>query len=1204
MGLWNSSINKYKGVNNSTLRKRLREDPLEDEEIIFEIVGKIVIHLAESTNEKSRVWFATNYRVGIVEEYVRDASDLFISSILNLRNIWWEDDASTVHLIMASKEYPQDVNQDSSYEFKYSNSESTESAVEYLMSLRFRHPLLGLENQFEQIVGQVYKNPSGHKKALKTLEKLETIDPMCGTLDVLIARTLESEGRGYEATIKIASIWKKILWFEPTILFKEFWIYPWNKAALRYLPSLETLEKESEHDRIEYHYLHGLHAISDGDITLGMNNILDAFSEYIELSDNSFEEVVDLIVSLLSLGSWINEKNLEKYEKCAKQISPHLQTIKTEAIEGGAFESEPTLKTVFEFMESLLSDVTAVDSRALNEFAKMIGEEVTVDSIAGALLEAESFDEASRVNYIKPKLEEISDWDLTTVVNLGLDIWEIGSNEQRLVYDIINLTARYREGSINPQEARESLLALKNGQDIDLLLSNNEESYLLLHLMDVEIMLLSKDKAVPLTLYNLRKAIGHAIGRCVNHPFIQHADALLEFYTAWHYKTVIDIERAQAKIPVQHPFLWFHKLADDVIKHIKKSALNSVQSETEILANIAFLVENIQKHVDEHHDIIGREIDVDQSIERIKKSLTDNEIRVSIGGETSAGKTTFLNQLFDTDLFYVTPEEATGVPTHIRFGKQIEVKVYDLKNQISASFVGDAAAFTSNNTHEQLDTVRAFIKDNTKVSENSEADRVEVFLPINNLPHDLTLIDTPGFNANESRSDIARKVIKNSHACIFVIDARNALKSGEMEVLEATREEVGKTFYILNKMDLILGDDDLDVDENSAEDTIIRVKETISSRFNLSDVMLYPVSSLPITDQPETSKIIVQPYIDNLAKLRENIFHQTTTQKLYYIIDLAVKHSVRFVDEIASSLESISQVFIEDEKKLVRSIPEDLSLFKQEIRSKLDVAFENSLGEYFDVMKQSLQEEYDQCNDGFIDWLNITTSKSDLNEKAQKRASKLIKHLISELEISKVEAQKKMVSNLIENLAVIFQELYSDLPFESSFDKKRLISSSSNLKIDTKIIHDSSEALETGTAGAVGGAAAGIAIGAILGGPVGAAIGAWVGSSMFGKKIDDMKEELYNAFSPGLDKVLDEVAENIDNEMSTNFKESFAKNLYKVIDDELSNFEKVVATEINRNEQKWQKSLDKSMDVKHDSAQILNIAETLRIWRGQGTHLQ
>lgn len=61
--------------------------------------------------------------------------------------------------------------------------------------------------------------------------------------------------------------------------------------------------------------------------------------------------------------------------------------------------------------------------------------------------------------------------------------------------------------------------------------------------------------------------------------------------------------------------------------------------------------------------------------EALAKTTTTDRLRVVVGGETSSGKSSFINALVGEDLLYVTQEEATATPTVVRYSPTYVIRV-------------------------------------------------------------------------------------------------------------------------------------------------------------------------------------------------------------------------------------------------------------------------------------------------------------------------------------------------------------------------------------------------------------------------------------------------------------------------------------------------------------------------------------------------
>ena len=297
----------------------------------------------------------------------------------------------------------------------------------------------------------------------------------------------------------------------------------------------------------------------------------------------------------------------------------------------------------------------------------------------------------------------------------------------------------------------------------------------------------------------------------------------------------------------------------------------------------------------------------------IQRCLEETELRVAIGGETNSGKTTLLNSLFNTNMFYITPTEATVVPTEIRYGDKFAILVLDEKGNVKEELAVNSLWLDESGNKlkdEYVQLVQDFVRTYTRIDEQalSWVSKIKVNLPVPGLPASLVLIDTPGFNAHEERTQIVKDVISNCHACIFVMDARNAIK---MEKFIATREELSKMFLVLNKMDLVQGDDELDRDGTDATDeTLKRIRREFTRKFNVEDILLYPVSSLSKAKVSSDAYC----YVDNLVELRVRICTEILRHKLRLIAESAPREALavsRLTLEMSSNLRSHYQNEIE-----------------------------------------------------------------------------------------------------------------------------------------------------------------------------------------------------------------------------------------------------------------------------------------------------
>ena len=74
-----------------------------------------------------------------------------------------------------------------------------------------------------------------------------------------------------------------------------------------------------------------------------------------------------------------------------------------------------------------------------------------------------------------------------------------------------------------------------------------------------------------------------------------------------------------------------------------------------------------------------------QSLKEILHFIKTQPIRISVFGEFSAGKTTFINGLIGEAILTVAVDPTTAVPTYIRYAQEFNILVYLQNGKISTN---------------------------------------------------------------------------------------------------------------------------------------------------------------------------------------------------------------------------------------------------------------------------------------------------------------------------------------------------------------------------------------------------------------------------------------------------------------------------------------------------------------------------------------
>jgi len=227
---------------------------------------------------------------------------------------------------------------------------------------------------------------------------------------------------------------------------------------------------------------------------------------------------------------------------------------------------------------------------------------------------------------------------------------------------------------------------------------------------------------------------------------------------------------------------------------------------------------------------------MDRSLKEIVEYLKTEKIKVSVFGEFSSGKTTFLNALINEDILAVAYEPTTAVPTRIRYGKIFNILVYDNDDRETKYIVDDTKELTWRRfiarkrglnilgyLETQQNKIKNFLKDCTREGESVKRNKVKeviIELPIDWLKNKIELIDTPGTNSEYTKHrKFTEKVAEETDIAIMLLTATHGGASKtEYEFMNSVNKHVYKSIIVVNMMDLI-----------DSEEEIIDIMETLEN---------------------------------------------------------------------------------------------------------------------------------------------------------------------------------------------------------------------------------------------------------------------------------------------------------------------------------------------------------------------------------------
>lgn len=477
---------------------------------------------------------------------------------------------------------------------------------------------------------------------------------------------------------------------------------------------------------------------------------------------------------------------------------------------------------------------------------------------------------------------------------------------------------------------------------------------------------------------------------------------------------------------------------------------------------------------------------LEKQVSAIVDKQNDNLLNISVIGEFSTGKSSFINALVGYELLAVNVIQGTTVAiTIIEYSEEFSITLTD--------FLGKSLKII----FKSIDSLRQQLHIyTTDAAYAKKIDYVTVTLPSDILKNGYRIIDTPGTNTLELwHEEITCRAIRDlSDLSIILTDATQSMPATLVSFLDNTLgDSVESCAFVANKIDRI-GDKE--------RDGIIKyIGKKICQSFDIENPMVLPFSSVALTNSftKETVSVDGGSFLLTTSSL-ERLLSYTAKQRLR----AQAQKILHLVDDIYSTLDnnikSIAAQYQQELQMLERSRQTDFKPFISRqiyLRQKSFMAgaqdykykVESVCDSLASTAKNNIETKIQNCStlDGLSNYIKGSLSK-DIKDEGRSI-------------ISGTEAQFKKLRTLFNKELKQFQK-----EFEREFDKLKILSVKFNLKPKDMVVRHSAHSANIGPVTTLiteelskenwavgGGAAAGAAIGTVLAPGIGTIFGTVIG---------------------------------------------------------------------------------------------------------------
>ena len=238
-----------------------------------------------------------------------------------------------------------------------------------------------------------------------------------------------------------------------------------------------------------------------------------------------------------------------------------------------------------------------------------------------------------------------------------------------------------------------------------------------------------------------------------------------------------------------------------------------------------------------------------ENLIQLANKVADEKFKIMVVGTFKNGKSTFINSLMGKEVLPAYVRPCTAIINEIKYGDENAVLHFKnpLPKKLPSNLPSSVEEYITKNGKTNLlpltipyDKIKDYVcipksKDYNEVALESPYAKMELFCHSNLLENGVEIIDSPGLNECETRTEVTTNYLSKVDAILFILKADQICSKTEMDFIEHTLNSYGFTnyFFIVNKFDLIEG-------ENGKEEII----EYAHSRLDkLSKQKIYFISA-------------------------------------------------------------------------------------------------------------------------------------------------------------------------------------------------------------------------------------------------------------------------------------------------------------------------------------------------------------------------
>lgn len=341
----------------------------------------------------------------------------------------------------------------------------------------------------------------------------------------------------------------------------------------------------------------------------------------------------------------------------------------------------------------------------------------------------------------------------------------------------------------------------------------------------------------------------------------------------------------------------------------------------------------------------------------LKQRLSDDKFKITVVGEFSVGKSTFLNAIVGKKLLAARRKETTASITHITNA------IGTLKSKVDTFDVHFSDDKKSRSfALENITELERYSVKSDEIDVVNEISHINVFTDFN-VSTPFSLVDTPGLNGMApGHKEITYRQIKESDACILLVGVKGMSKSND-DLLRFLERENIKVLLVVNQIDSVNESEGETVNSKVAE-----IDSYLNEKFKQLNFESFPISAIDELEikQGKRNNSRYHHYFEEL---------ENRLKKVY--LDIESYREAKYTKHFCSIKSDINNSIDVE----IKQISSELNSEECNVKSK-KVKLEKRDRDRQELIRRNLKKDLSQCQERLVgDW--VENHQNDVVEKVK-----------------------------------------------------------------------------------------------------------------------------------------------------------------------------------------------------------------------------